>query len=74
MIIIIIIIITIHKIGGTEEGIIIFLVFHFHALTSIHLIHGDFYHLFLINLFVITKLIADETCSDEICIFMDAIK
>ena len=27
---------TIHKIGGTGEGIIIFLVFHFHPLTNIH--------------------------------------
>ena len=54
---------TIHKIGGTGEGIIIFLVFHFHPLTNIHLIHRDFYHLFLLDLFVITILIADETCS-----------
>ena len=54
---------TIHKIGGTGEGIIIFLVFHFHPLTSIHSIYRDFYHLFLLDLFVIIKLIADETCS-----------
>ena len=53
----------IHKIEGTGEGIIIFLVFHFHPLTNIHLIHRDFYHLFLLDLFVITRLIADETCS-----------
>ena len=45
------------------EGIIIFLVFHFHLLTNIHLVHWDFYHFFLIDLFVITRLIADETCS-----------
>ena len=54
---------TIHKTGGTGEGIIIFLVFHFHPLTNIHLIHRDFYHLFLLDLFVITRLIANETCS-----------
>ena len=53
----------IHKIEGTGEGIIIFLVFHFHPLTDIHLIHRDFYHLFLLDLFVITRLMADETCS-----------
>ena len=44
-----------------EEGIIVFLVFHSHPLTNIHLVHRDFYHYFLINLFVITRLIADET-------------
>ena len=49
--------------NGTGEGIIIFFVFHFHPLTNIHLIHRDFYHLFLLDLFVITRLIADETCS-----------
>ena len=52
----------IHKIGGTGEGIIIF-AFYFHLLTNIHFIHRDFYHLFLFDLFVITRLIADETCS-----------
>ena len=54
---------TIHKIEGTGEGIIIFLVFHFHQLTDIHLIHRNFYHLFLLDLFVITRLMDDETCS-----------
>ena len=56
---------TIHRIAGMGEGIIIFLVFHFHPLTNIHLVHRDFYHFFLINLFVITRLIADETSSPE---------
>ena len=54
---------TIHRIAGIGEGIIVFLVFHFHPLTNIHLVHRDFYHFFLINLFVITRLIADETSS-----------
>ena len=54
---------TIHKIGRTGEGIFIFLVFHFHPLTNIHFIHRDFYHLFSLDLFAITRLIADETCS-----------
>ena len=39
-----------------------FFVFHFHLLTNIHLVHRDFYHFFLIDPFVITRLIADETC------------
>ena len=42
--------------NGTGEGIIIFFVFHFHPLTNIHLIHRDFYHLFLLDLFVITMM------------------
>ena len=49
---------TIQRITGKGEEIIIFLVFHFHLLTNIHLVHRDFYYLFLINLFVITR--ADE--------------
>ena len=61
--------------GGTEEAIIIFLVFHLHSLTNIHLIHRDFYHSCLLDLFVITRLMADET---QICAFylhfMDAFK
>ena len=51
---------------GAGKGIIIFLVFHFHPLTNIHLIYGDFYHsiyLFLLDLFIFTKLIVDETFS-----------
>ena len=40
-----------------------FPVFHFHSLTNIHLVHQDFYHFFLIDLFLITRLIAKETCS-----------
>ena len=31
------------------------------ALMNIHLNHGDFYHLFLLDLFVITRLIAADT-------------
>ena len=54
---------TIHKIGGTGEGINIFLVLHFHLLTNINLIHRDFYRLFLLDLFAITRLIPDESCS-----------
>ena len=53
----------IQRIAGMGEGIITFLVFRFHPLTNINLIHRDFYHLFLINLFVITRLIADEAYS-----------
>ena len=48
---------------GSGEWIIIFIVFHLHPLTNIYLVHRDFYHFVLIDLFVITKLIADETCS-----------
>ena len=48
---------------GTGERIIIFLAFHLHTLMNIYLIHRDFYHLGLLDLFVITRLIADETCS-----------
>ena len=54
---------TIHRIAGIGEGIIVFLVFHFHPLKNIHVVHRDFYHFFLINLFVITRLIAYETSS-----------
>ena len=32
---------------------------------NIHLVVRDFYHFFLINLFVITRLIADESCSPK---------
>ena len=63
--------------------------FHLHSLHKVHykplslfehsyLIHRDFYHLFLLDLLVITRLIADETYSFQvfafICIFMDAVK
>ena len=70
---------TIHRIAEKEEGIIIFLFFHFQPLTNIHLVNRDFYHFFLIDLFVITRLITDETCSPFrdlhfICIYIDAIK
>ena len=67
---------TIRKIGGTGEGIIICLVFHFHPLTNIHLTHRDFYHLFLLDLSVITRLmrLALLRYLDFICIFMNGIK
>ena len=48
---------TIHRTVGMGEWIIVFLVFHFHPLTNIYLVYRDFYHFFLINLFVITRLI-----------------
>ena len=50
-----------HRIAGNREKIIVFLVFYFHLLTNIHLVHRDFYHFFSIDLFVIIRLIADET-------------
>ena len=34
----------IHRIAQKGEGIIISLVFHFHLLTNIHLVHQDFYN------------------------------
>ena len=46
-------ILTIQRIAGKGEA----------PLTNIHLVHQDFYHFFLIDLFVITRLIADEACS-----------
>ena len=53
----------IHRITGKGEEVLIFLVFHFHSLMNIQLVHRDFYYFCLIDLFVITRLIADETCS-----------
>ena len=53
---------TFHRIAVNEEVTIIFLVFHVHLLTNIHLVSLDFYHFFLIDLFVITRLITDEVC------------
>ena len=53
----------IRRIAGKGEGIVIFLVFHFHPLKNIDLVHWDFYHFILIDLFIITRLIANETCS-----------
>ena len=38
-----------------------FLVFLFHLVTNIHLFHRDFDHSFLIDLFLITRLIAAES-------------
>ena len=31
--------------------------------ANIHLVHRDFYHFFLTDLFVVTRVIADKTCS-----------
>ena len=37
--------------GSREErGNHCFLLFHFHLLTTIHLVHRDFYHLFIISI------------------------
>ena len=52
------------------EGIIVLHVFHFDPLTNIHLVYQHFSHFFLIDLFVITRLIADETCSLLIFVFL----
>ena len=58
--------ITNYRMSGKGEGVIIFLVLYFHPLANIHLVYRDFYHFFLINLFVIiTRLIADVTCSSK---------
>ena len=57
-----------HKMDGMGEGINVFLVFHFNPLTNIHLAHRHFCHFFLLDLLVITRLIADATS------FIDAIK
>ena len=51
-----------HRIAGTGEGILFF-VYHFYPITNFALIHRGFYHLFVLDLFIITKLIADDTCS-----------
>ena len=51
----------VQRIAGMGEGINVFLVFH--SLTNVHLIHRDFYHFFLINPFVITRLMTSETFS-----------
>ena len=53
---------TIRRIAGEGEGIIIFLVFNLHQLTNFHLVHWDFYDFFLLKLIVITRLIAYKTC------------
>ena len=42
---------TIHKMAGKREGIIIFLVFHFYQLTNIHSVDRNFYHFFFIDHF-----------------------
>ena len=51
------------RIARKGDGIIIFLVFNFHLLTNIYLFHRNFYHFFLLDIFIITRMIADETCS-----------
>ena len=51
-----------------REGIIVFLVFHFKPITNIPFVHLNFCHFFLLNVLVITTLMADETS------FIDAIK
>ena len=53
----------IHRIAGDGERIMIFLAFYFYLLRNIHLLYRDFYHFCLIDIFVITRVIADETCS-----------
>ena len=53
------------RIAGKGEGIIIFFVFHFHPLRNIHLVYRYLYHFFLLDLFVITRVIADETESPK---------
>ena len=55
-------ILKIQRIAGNQEEVIIFLS-HFHSLTNIHLVHQDFHQFVLTGLFVIARLIADETCS-----------
>ena len=35
--------------------------FHFHPLTNIHLVYRDFHPFFLINLFIIARLVANES-------------
>ena len=56
---------------GTGEGIIIFLVFHFHPLINIHLVHRDFYHLFLIVIdFDISKLHCEDLGSYQTITFL----
>ena len=57
-----------HKMDGMGEGINVFLVFHFNPLMNINLAHWHFCHFFLLDLLVITRLIADETS------FIDAVK
>ena len=51
----------VQRIAGMGEGINVFLVFH--SLTNVHLVHRDFYPFFLINPFVITRLMTSETFS-----------
>ena len=56
---------TIQRIAGVLKRMIVLFVFYFHLLTNIHLVHRNFYHFFLANLFLITRLIADETSSPQ---------
>ena len=51
----------VQRMAGMGEGINVFLVFH--SLMNLHLVHQDFYYFFLINPFVITRLMTSETFS-----------
>ena len=56
---------------GEGEEVIIFLASYFRPLMNIHIVLRDFCQFFLVDLFVTTRLIADETCSSlEICILL----
>ena len=50
---------TIHRIVGKAEGIIIFLYFHFYPVTNIYRVHRDFYHFAL--------LFNRSICNYQIC-------
>ena len=50
----------IHRTAGNGKGIIIFLIFHFHPLTNIHLVHLDFLPLYFNRSFCNYQ--TDETC------------
>ena len=69
---------TIRRITRKGEEVLIFHVFHFHLLTNIHLVYRDFYRFCLVDLFIITRLIGDETCSPQrfafFWIFIDEIR
>ena len=56
------------RIAAKGQVIIIFPVFHFYSLTSIHLVYRDFYHFFLIDLFVYHTDSWSNLFSLEICI------
>ena len=66
------------RIAAKGQVIIIFPVFHFHSLTSIHLVYWDFYHFFFDRSICIPdwKLIKLVLLGDLhfTCIFIDAVK